>query len=77
MFFFPSKNTKIFPIDTLIQLGEIYEFSMEEFLKGTLTDKTIEFKDTLQEITNSQLLNCLKKLKEDISMFHYEMIMRK
>ncbi len=77
VFFIPARNTKIFPIDTLIQLNEIYEFSKEEFLKGSLTDKTIEFKDTLQEITNSQLMNCIKKMKDDISISHYEMIFSK
>jgi len=76
-FFIPSKNVKIFPVDTLIQLHEIFEFSIVEFLKGSLTDKTIEYKDTLTEITNSQLINCIKKLKEDISQRHFEMINRK
>jgi hypothetical protein len=75
-FYIPGKNANVFPIDTLIQLHEIFEFSIEEFLKGSLTDRTIEYKDTLQNITNSQLINCIKKLKEDISEVHYEMIMR-
>jgi len=77
VFYIPAKNINVFPENTLIQLQEIFEFSSEEFLKGSLTDRTIEYKDTLQEITNSQLKNCIKKLKEDISVSHYEMITRK
>ena len=67
----------MFPVDTIIQLHEIFEFSSEEFLRGSLTDKTIEYKNTLTNNTKAQLINCIKKLKEDISEKHYGMINRK
>ena len=77
VFYIPKLNTRIFPIDTLIQLGEIFEFSKLEFLTGSLTDKTIGFIDKLDDVIFSQLKNCIKKLKEDISEKHFEMITRK
>jgi len=77
VFYIPQKNTNVFPVDTLIQLEEIFEFSKVEFLKGALSEHTIEHKDIIDKLLFSQLINCLKKLKEDISEFHYEMITRK
>jgi hypothetical protein len=77
IFYIPSRNTKIFPIDTLIQLDEIFAFSKEEFLKGSLQERIIEYKDKLDTLILSQLINCIKKLKEDISDLYFDMINRK
>ena len=76
VFFIPAKNEKSFPVDTLIQLSDLYEFSKAEFLKGSLTDREIEYQSDLANITVSQLINCIRKLKDDISENHFKLITR-
>lgn len=76
VFYIPAKNEKSFPVNTLIQLSDLYEFSKEEILKGHLKDKTITFQDDLASVTVAQLINCIRKLKEDISEYHFKLITR-
>jgi NADP-dependent 3-hydroxy acid dehydrogenase YdfG len=77
VFFIQGKAGSAFPIDTLLQLSDIYEFSGSEFLKGHMFEKVIEHKTTLQNETVAQIINCVKKLKEDISVKHFTLIMSK
>src|SRR5262249_33088411 len=65
-----------FPLPTLIQLAEIFELSQIELLKGHLEERTVAPKGPLPTLIVSQLINCLKKLKEDIAETHANMIFR-
>jgi len=76
VFFIPQGTEKAFPADTLIQLTDLYEFSSEEILKAHLKDKTISFREDLSALTVSQLVNCIRQLKEDISEYHFKLITR-
>lgn len=73
-FFIPKNNNPVFPADTLLQLHEIFEISTAEFLKGCITEQVIDHKGVLANVTISELINCIKKLKEDISEEHFELI---
>ena len=75
-FFVPSGTEKLFPKDTVVQLVETYEFSTAEFLNGCLNDKIISNIGSLSSITLAQLINCVRKLKNDISEHHFKMITR-
>jgi len=77
VFFIQGKAGSVFPIDTLLQLSDIYEFSGTEFLKGHMVEKVIEHKTTLHHETVAQIINCVKKLKEDISIKHFTLITHK
>lgn len=76
-FFIPSNNSPVFPKDTLVQIQEIYEFSSDEFYTGTKIEKSIDFKEKLHDLLISQLINCVKKFRDDISVKHYKLITRK
>lgn len=73
VFYIPPGTGASFPLDTLIQLTDIYEFSRDEFVKGIM-DKVISHKDQLQGLTISQIINCIKKLREDIGEKHFKVI---
>lgn len=76
VFYIPVSSGSWFEEDTLIQLLEIHEFSQEEFLKGTLSDKVIVFKETLPSQIVAQIINCVRKLKQDVSEKHFKMVTR-
>jgi hypothetical protein len=76
VFFVMGKSEGAFPLDTLIQLVETYEFSAEEFLRGALTDKTISPMGTLSAIRMAQLVNCIRSLREDMIESHFRLITR-
>lgn len=73
-FYIPQGTCPSFPIDTIIQLEEIFEMSVIEFLKGAIEEDIINHKGCLKEITFRQLINCIKKLRDDISEKHYNLI---
>ncbi|MGA9364782.1 MAG: hypothetical protein WBW16_10470 [Bacteroidota bacterium] len=73
-FFVPGKK-EIFDLDTLIQLTDIYEFDAGALIRDGI-DKFLFRKGTLTKLTITQIINCLKRLKEDISVKHFEMIMK-
>ena len=74
VFYVPKDNNSPFHLPTVLQLIEVYEFSPEEFLKGSLQEKTIVHKCTLPSLIMNQIVNCFKKLKDDISEKHFQMI---
>jgi len=74
--FIPAKSGSLFEKDTVIQLIEIFEFSTEEFLKGTMKEKVISFKGDIDSLLFAQIVNCIRKLKDDISEKHFKMITR-
>ncbi len=76
VFFIPAGTDKNFPLSTLLQLIEIYEFSAEEFLKGSLQEKVITPIGDLGAPLLAQVINCIRKLKEDISEKHFKLITR-
>lgn len=75
-FFIPSGTGALFEKQTIIQLLEIFEFSAQEFLKGSLQEKVISLKGKLNTRTVAELINCVRKLKDDISEKHFKMITR-
>ena len=77
VFFIPSKNAKVFPKNTLIQLHEIYEFTSDEFANGVHVERIISFKESLNALLISQLINCIKRFKDDISIRHFRLITNK
>jgi len=76
VFYIRQGTEKALPVDALIQLTDLYEFSPEEILKGHLTDKTISFGEDLSSLTVSQVINCVRALKEDISEYYFKLITR-
>ncbi len=75
-FFIPAGTEKLFAISTLLQLIEIYEFSAEEFLKGSMQEKVITSIGNLDSMLIAQIVNCIRKLKDDISEKHFKLITR-
>lgn len=76
VFFLDCGAPDCFPIPTLIQLAEVFELQPGELVKGHLVEKTVQHKGKLPDLTVSQIINCLRKLKEDISETHFTMITR-
>ncbi len=76
VFYISQGTERTFPVDTLIQLVELYEFSRKEVLEAHLQHKTITFRNDLTATTVSQLINCIRKLKDDISEYHFKLITR-
>lgn len=76
MFFIPAGTEKLFQIPTLLQLIEIYEFSAEEFLKGSMQEKVITSLGNFDSTLFAQVINCIRKLKDDISERHFKLITR-
>lgn len=64
-----------FPLDTYIQMDEIFEYTSLQFIKGGF-NKVLEKKHTLKEQTFRELINCLKRLKDDISVRHYRILFK-
>jgi len=77
VFYLPANKENAFPKDTLVQLLEIYDFSSRAFLKGHLTEKVISHIGNVSGLTMSQIINCIKQLKDDISEKHYKLIFKK
>ncbi len=77
VFFVRHGSGSSFDKDTYIQFQEFYEISVNEFAQDRLTNKTIKYLADLPPLLFAQILNCLKRIKEDISEVHYEMIFRK
>lgn len=76
VFFLPAGVETTLPRDTLIQLLDIFEFSSSEFLAGHLKEKVISYLGDLSQLTVSQIVNCIRKLKDDIDEQHFTMITR-
>ena len=76
VFYIKAGTCNCFPIPTLVQLAEIFELSQVELVKGHLQEKTVEHKGAIPDLIMSQLINCLKRLKEDIAEIHASMIFR-
>ena len=73
VFFVPTDWERCFKFDTYIQLPQIIEISAEELLRGTLS-KRISMISSLSANCLTQLKNCLKQFKEDISPQHWRLI---
>lgn len=74
VFYIPAKNNAVFPVDTLLQIDEIYEITTIEFLRGCITEQVIDHKGVLAPVTIAELINCIKKIKDDISEEHFDLI---
>ena len=55
-----------FPLDTLVQLWDIYEFTIDEMHKGQMVDKIIKPIGSLPDKLFTQIIFCYHQLKEDI-----------
>lgn len=73
VFFVPLSWQECFSLDTYIKLPEIIEVSMKELLQGTFSKK-IRMINTLSANCFTQLKNCLKQFRDDISPRHWKLI---
>lgn len=73
VFFVPLNWQECFSLNTFIQLPQIIEISTEELLRGALSKK-ISVISSLSANCFTQLKNCLKKFKDDISSEHWRLI---
>ncbi|RPI14409.1 MAG: hypothetical protein EHM58_16500 [Ignavibacteriae bacterium] len=76
-FYIPHGNSSVFPINTIIQIQEIFELDLSDFLKGANQRGDISYIGCLEKLLLSQLINCIKRLKDDISEKHYKFIIKK
>lgn len=76
VFFIPTDWGDCFPLDTYVQLPEIIEISTKDLLQGSLS-KTIRMVSSLSANHYSQLRNCLKYFRKDISEQHWKLIFSK
>jgi len=76
VFYITASSHQVFKLDTYIQLDEIFEYTATQFINGTW-NKDITSIGRLSAETFSQLKNCLKKLRDDISAKHYNLIIKK
>lgn len=76
VFYITTSTHQVFKLDTYIQLDEIFEYTATQFISGTWK-KEITSIGQLSPTTFSQLKNCLKKLREDISDKHSNLIFKK
>ena len=77
VFFLKGQINSPLPLDALIQLFEFYEFSKVEILAASLHDKILEYIGDLAPIAFAQLINCVKRLKNDIPQEYFAMITRR
>ena len=75
VFFVPAGWQSCFELDTYIQLPQILEISTEELLRGVFS-KNIRIANSLSADCFAQLKNCLKRFKEDISPYHWNLIFK-
>jgi len=76
VFFLPAHQVSFFELDTVIQLLDIYEATPQEFLQAHLQEKTLTQLGQLSTLCLSQIMNCIKKLKEDIRQDDFVLITR-
>jgi hypothetical protein len=70
VFYIDANADGQFTKPTLVTVNDVYEFSEEEFT----TDARLELKATLSTLTMAQIINCLKRFKDDISVKHFELL---
>ena len=75
VFFVPLDWQESFPLDTYIQLPQIFEISAAEIFAGTLS-KRIYLKNALSADHFTLLKSCLKQFRKDISQEHWQPIFR-
>lgn len=71
--FFIQGEKECFPDDTFIQLIELYPFTNNDFLKGHF-DVSLKRIDVLSDLCLRQILNCLKRMREDIPQQYFKLI---
>lgn len=76
-YYLPTSLKTGFPDDTIIQLNEIFKYSNIEFLQKCLQLKHLKKIGDLPPNIYGGLLNCLKMLKDDISVDDYEILFGK
>ncbi len=76
MFYIPAGQDN-FSKDTFVQLHYYYSYSLQNMLSKSMITRTLEIKDKIDDLTVRQLLNCLKKLKDDIPSYYYKIIFPK
>lgn len=75
VFFVPTGWEQCFRLDTYIQLPEIFEITTDELLVGEISGK-IYVSSSLSVDCFSQLKNCLRQFKDDISLWHQRLIFK-
>lgn len=73
VFFVPADWGRCFEVDTYIQVPQVIEISIENLLQGAFS-KEIRVVNSLLPDCFTQLRNCLKLFKKDISQQHWKLI---
>lgn len=76
IFHIPPTEGEFFTQPTLLQLDHIYEMDAVSVVRNGFL-QSLKQVGTLSQQTFSQLKNCIKQIKEDISEKHYKLIFRK
>jgi hypothetical protein len=75
VFFVPADWGRCFALDTYIQLPQVLEVSTEELLRGHFNGR-IHVISSLADDCFTQLKNCLKQFKQDMSPRHWILIFK-
>jgi len=75
VFFVPTGWEQCFPLDTYIQLPEIFQIAADKLLAGDIS-RRIYVSSSLSVECFKLLKNCLKQFKEDISAQHWKFIFK-
>jgi hypothetical protein len=73
VFFVPALWGNCFRVDTYVQLPQIFEIGTQDLVDGCLCRKISNF-SKLPDDCFSQLKQCLKNFREDISSYHWKII---
>jgi hypothetical protein len=76
VFFLAANLESMFELDTLVQLREIFPFTQQEILTASLKDKTLNHLGDLSDICVRQIINCIRKLKDDIRQDYFVLVTR-
>ncbi|MCW7467791.1 hypothetical protein [Leptospira levettii] len=75
VFFIPKSLQAGFKEDTYIQLNEIKKYTPKDLLRGSF-NRTITEVSAINENIFNALLNCLRKIKDDIEEDYYELLFK-
>jgi len=74
VFFVLQSDEPCFDCDTYIQLHKLWEITTEQLLRGCFAKIIIPFEASVSPKCLSQIKACLKNLRKDISVRHWNLI---
>jgi len=73
VFYIEANADGNFSKPTLITVNDVYEISNNEFTK----DIQLQLVACLADLTMSQIINCIRKYRDDISVKHFDLVTKK